>query len=473
MNRFSLLLLSAFFAISLMTSSGHALQVYFSPQKNLDSVVIEEIEKAKKSIDIAIYTFRSEPIVQALIDKLKSVPDFELRLLVRKVSEEAMLPYIEPLEKALAQQKLKATNIRFVNVTNHHKFMIVDQKVLVNTSGNFNDSELAATYDENLFVCSRSCPELVRAFQNEFEYLYEHSNYLLLDEPRPFRALTKTYESEKFKSTALFTSDNFEPSERSDRLIFRLKKDLALGWVEKNILEHIQSAQKSIKVATGHLRSYTLAEALRQAAQIGVQVELMLDSQEYLSPKFQAIEDQEKEDCVLSGKSLEDCVQTGFHFGRWLHEQGVSVYFKYYMIFWDFIEAPQMHHKYMIVDDSVVLTGSYNWSKNAEFKTFENKAVIRHKASVQSFVRNFNRMKSYGDGQLELLKKQWTQETQSIDLVFEPMSLTVSEIDSLRDLLAQKCPTLFTSSDQLPATDLAEDETEALNTGSKHVCTVK
>jgi phosphatidylserine/phosphatidylglycerophosphate/cardiolipin synthase-like enzyme len=473
MHRFSYLLFTLLLAGSLWTFKSHALQVYFSPQKNLDTVVIEEIQKAKKSIDIAIYTFRSEPIVAALVEKLKSVPEFELRLLIRKVSLDDMLPYMNPLEKTLLALNLKSTNIRFVNVTNHHKFMLVDQKTLVNTSGNFNDSELAATYDENLFVCSRSCPDLVKAFQSEFDYLYEHSNFLLLDEVRPFRQTALTYDSKKFKATALFTSENFEPSQRADRLVFRLQKDLEVGWVEKNILEHIALAKKSIKVATGHLRSYTLAEALRTAAQKGIQVELILDSQEYLSPKFQALEDQEKEACLQSGESLEQCVETGFHFGRWLHEQGVEVYFKYYMIFWDFIEAPQMHHKYMIVDDNVVLTGSHNWSKNAEFKTFENKAVIRHKASVQSFINNFKRLKNYGSGELQKLKKQWAQEAQNIDLIFEPMALSVSDIDSLRDLLSKKCPALFKNSDTLPATDLAEDETEALSSASKHVCKVQ
>ncbi len=434
----ALILLGSFLA----SPNSYAYQIYFAPKTNLDQIVVEQIQRARQQIDIAIYTFRSEAIVQALVEKLKTNPDFELRLLVRKVSLEALSPYLSPLEKALKAQGLDTSNIRFVNVTNHHKFMLIDKKVLLNTSGNFNDTPLAASYDENLLVCSRSCPELVASFQNEFEFLYKYSNPLLITDEISSDSFSKPSLSEDTlrvakaalnQDLALFTSVNFEPAVRNDRYIFRLKKHLNLGWVEQNILKYLSSAQKSIKVATGHLRSYTLANALRQASQRGVKVELILDGQEYLSPDYQAIEDLEKEQCLQKGIDLEDCVQTGFHFGRWLHQEGVHVYFKYYMISWDFINAPQMHHKYVIVDDKLVLTGSYNWSKNAEFKTFENKIVLDHKPSVLKFIRNFDELKSYGEGAYTKLLESWSKDPQSsINLIFNPMTLTVPQIDHLR-----------------------------------------
>lgn len=445
-----------FLNLAVLNFSAFGYQVYFSPKTNLDEVVVQEISKAKKTIDISIYTFRSNIIVDALVLKLQENPQLKLRLLMRKVAEDAMIPFLDPLEAALTKLGLSANNIRHVNVTNHHKFMIVDGRTLLNTSGNFNDSELAQSYDENLFVCSRSCPDLVSAFQAEFEYLYDHSNFLRLDEIRPMSTDLVAPAGRKIVKSALFSSENFEPSQRGDRLTFRIKKDLDLGWVERHLIKHIESAQTSVKVATGHLRSYTLAETLMKASKKGIKVELILDSQEYLSPTFQAIEDQEKQDCVLAGKKLEDCVETGFHFGRWLSEQGVQVYFKYYMIFWDFMDAPQMHHKYLIIDDKLVLTGSYNWSKNAEFKTFENKAIIDHAPTVRRYVNNFAEIKSYGQGELEALQQKWAQATEKITMVFPPMALTVPQIDGLRQLLSEKCKDLFKRPNEVEALSAAE-----------------
>lgn len=461
-------LLSIFFG-----TNAFAYKVYFSPKDNLDQVVIQEIEKAKSKIDISIYTFRSDAVVKTLVEKLKTNPNFELRLLMRRVGLESMTPYVSPLEAELKSQNLTATNIRFVNVTNHHKFMIVDGKTLLNTSGNFNSTKLAAGYDENLFVCSRTCAKLVKAFQAEFDYLYSHSNYLLLEDVMPFKANLTAPNTSEWDYVALFTSENFEPSQNKNRLIFKVKKDVDEGFVETKLIEKILSAKTSVKVATGHLRSYVLARALAQASKQGTHVELILDSQEYLSAFYQNVEEQEKAECMSKGKSLEDCVEVGFHFGRWLHEQGVNVYFKYYMVFWDFMHAPQMHHKYMIVDDEVVYTGSYNWSKNAEFKTFENKAIIKHPKTVQAYLKNFNDIKSYGEGQYETLLESWTKETNTISLVFAPMALKVPQIDNLRDVLKTRCTELF------KAPDVAElDESEDEGSGKrpdrpdKHKCSV-
>lgn len=454
----------AFVLILFFQTTLFAYQVYFSPQDDLDKVIVGEVLKAKKSIDISIYTFRSEPVVEALVQKLKENPKFKLRLLVRRVGMDSLSPYISPLEVELQRQGLDASNIRFVNVTNHHKFMIVDGKTLLNTSGNFNTTKLAAGYDENLFVCSRTCPKLVNAFQEEFEYLYAHSNYLLLEDEMPFDSRLKTPNPKDWSDVAFFTSENFEATERGSSLVFRVKKDLEQGWVEKNLIHKIESAKKSIQVATGHLRSYTLANALAEASKRGIKVELILDSQEYISEAYQTIEDQEKEECLLEGKDLEDCVEVGFHFGRWLHEQGVDVYFKYYMIFWDFIHAPQMHHKYMIIDNKVLYTGSYNWSKNAEFKTFENKAIITHPKTVEAYIQNFKEMKNYGQGKYSDLIQKWAQEKKEIRLVFEPMALSVDEIDGLREFLKTRCTQLFKApSDQ----DIADEDMDDIKAESK------
>jgi phosphatidylserine/phosphatidylglycerophosphate/cardiolipin synthase-like enzyme len=53
-----------------------------------------------------------------------------------------------------------------------------------------------------------------------------------------------------------------------------------------------------------------------------------------------------------------------------------------------------MHHKFMIVDGELVVTGSYNWSTAAEDRNDENFVVIRDKAVVDRFTQEFNRLLS-------------------------------------------------------------------------------
>lgn len=455
-----------------------AFETYFSPKDDLDHIVVQEIKKSKTSLDISIYTFRSIPIINAIIEKVQSDPNFKIRVLIRRASMDELVEFLSPLELALKSNGLSLNKLRYVSVTNHHKFIIIDGKILLNSSANFNDSELQATYDENLFVCSRSCPDLVTAFKKEFEYLYEHSHSLLLEEVFNFNSIIpKIQDAEAIKNIVLFSSENFEPVFKAEKKTFKLKPeeikkekvitsktenkkdsaieksltrfgdDFDLGWIEKNLVYHIHQAKKSVKVATGHLRSYTLAKTLAEVSKKGIQVELVLDGQEYLSPEYQAIEDQEKLACMNGGKTKEECVEIGFHFGRWLSDQGVNVLFKYYMVFWNFMDAPQMHHKYMIIDDQTVFAGSYNWSKNAEFRTFENVAITKHPQTVKDYLRNFREIQNYGLTKTKSLYQdlilEWKNKEDFISLLFEPMSLTVSQIDHLRLILKGKCSEVF------------------------------
>jgi phosphatidylserine/phosphatidylglycerophosphate/cardiolipin synthase-like enzyme len=51
-----------------------------------------------------------------------------------------------------------------------------------------------------------------------------------------------------------------------------------------------------------------------------------------------------------------------------------------------------MHHKFMIVDEFTVLTGSYNWSKNAEENNNENLLVVQGKDIAIEYEMEFWRV---------------------------------------------------------------------------------
>jgi cardiolipin hydrolase len=54
--------------------------------------------------------------------------------------------------------------------------------------------------------------------------------------------------------------------------------------------------------------------------------------------------------------------------------------------------ANHMHHKFMIVDDRVLLTGSYNWTNSAARYNQENIIITRERELVKLFIKEFERL---------------------------------------------------------------------------------
>lgn len=52
-----------------------------------------------------------------------------------------------------------------------------------------------------------------------------------------------------------------------------------------------------------------------------------------------------------------------------------------------------MHHKVMIIDSYIVVTGSYNWSYSAEHRNDENFVIIKSERIGALFEKEFERIK--------------------------------------------------------------------------------
>lgn len=56
-------------------------------------------------------------------------------------------------------------------------------------------------------------------------------------------------------------------------------------------------------------------------------------------------------------------------------------------------ETPNhMHHKYAIVDDSVLITGSYNWTRSAAMYNHENILITYDKGSIKPYSEEFEKL---------------------------------------------------------------------------------
>ena len=51
-----------------------------------------------------------------------------------------------------------------------------------------------------------------------------------------------------------------------------------------------------------------------------------------------------------------------------------------------------MHHKFAVIDDTITITGSYNWTRSAETKNYENILVTDSKDVAKIYTKEFNKL---------------------------------------------------------------------------------
>jgi phosphatidylserine/phosphatidylglycerophosphate/cardiolipin synthase-like enzyme len=51
-----------------------------------------------------------------------------------------------------------------------------------------------------------------------------------------------------------------------------------------------------------------------------------------------------------------------------------------------------MHDKFCVIDNQVVVTGSYNWTNNAEFRNDENITIEHDQAQATRFSVEYRRL---------------------------------------------------------------------------------
>ncbi len=428
--------------------------VVFSPQTGTathTAKVAELIDKARKSIDIAMYSF-SDANISAALERATG-RGVKVRFVFETAGEDKSLTGPALLASKSGQLERRGVDVRYVNKIMHHKFMIVDgprdvasrARTAMIVTGSANWSNSAATrYDENtLFVAGE--PELALRLQREFNLMWDNS--------RDFTSATFTFENStlaipdpiKPENTglhALFTSANFDRNGTTFKTTER-------NEVADALVRGIEGAKKSIHIASGHLRSRPVSEALiaKVKSDPALDVRVYLDGQEFISESGHKAQLDELDACRIKANGneskLSDCNDRGFLFGLMVGEAGAKVRYKYYMYRWNASTAAQMHHKYMIVDGETLYTGSYNLSDNAEHSTFENMLVWsgrKYAPLVAEYEANFANIWATGesDGRLATLNAR-VENDDTIPLSFDPVSLDWQQIVDLKSNIRKNC----------------------------------
>jgi phosphatidylserine/phosphatidylglycerophosphate/cardiolipin synthase-like enzyme len=122
----------------------------------------------------------------------------------------------------------------------------------------------------------------------------------------------------------------------------------------KGLIRYLDGAKKSIQVMTYSFTYVEIADALARAAKRGVEVQVIQDGPTAAN-NFDVIPVLLKGGVVVRGN-------------------------KAHRIF---------HHKVMIIDSEIVVTGSYNFTNSAEKSNAENMIVLRSATLAQQYYKNF------------------------------------------------------------------------------------
>lgn len=149
----------------LPTLSRAEIKVYFSPNGGCQQAIISEINKAQKSIDVAMYSFTSREIAQALVVARERHVKIRILLDIFEIKDHYS-------KSRFLINKGFAIKFHLGPGLMHDKFVVIDERVVV--TGSFNWTITAETKNaENLLVINDK--ELARSYEKHFKHLWTQS----------------------------------------------------------------------------------------------------------------------------------------------------------------------------------------------------------------------------------------------------------------------------------------------------------
>ena len=123
------------------------------------------------------------------------------------------------------------------------------------------------------------------------------------------------------------------------------------------ILESINSAEHTLKICVFTISDNRITEAILLAHKRGIDLKLLTDNEKLFD----------------KGSDI-----------RELATKGVTVRID--------MSRNHMHHKFAIIDDKAVLTGSYNWTRSAANYNHENILITNNPVITASYCKEFDKL---------------------------------------------------------------------------------
>ncbi len=210
----------------------------------------------------------------------------------------------------------------------HDKFVIVDGTTLWTGSWNFTEND---TYRNNNNLLAVASSRLVANYQTEFNEMFERSEF------GPKSAANTPYPQVTVDGVLV---ENYFSSE---------------DGVAQHILEALDNASQSIYFAAFTFTRDDFSQVLVEKANAGVAVRGVYETRQVNAGSDESYN-------LLSGAGLQVLLDGNQY---------------------------TMHHKFFVIDNQIVVTGSYNFTKAAEDSNDENVLIIHSPEIAQAYLQEF------------------------------------------------------------------------------------
>ena len=253
----------------------------------------------------------------------------------------------------------------------HHKFVVIDRTVVLTGSANFTrsgmhgDANRPRTRGNVNHILRVQSDALAELFRQEFGTMWGDG---------PGGKLNSRFGLQK-ESTGVRTA--MVGATRVDVLFApHRKRDLnhGLNWIE----EQLDEARTSIDMALFVFTAQQLADALQGGVNAGLQIRLIAD------PSFASRSFSEVLDLLGVGLPDRNCKleKDNQPFNKGLKGVGTP----------RLARGDKLHHKFAVIDNKTVITGSFNWSPSAAHTKDETLLAIQSPQLAKHFTREMDRL---------------------------------------------------------------------------------
>jgi len=356
----------------------------FTPGEALEDTVVAAIDAAKKSVDYAMFSLRSERVVQALARAQKR------GLAVRVVIDESQSAseYFKPFSDWLVQQGLKVRVLAGPNTDSdfpmaekmHNKYVILDGRLVETGSANHTKRASIDNYENAHFL---NDPTDVAAFAFTFDHMFLVARSLSAPEapvtlptdaelredilsPPPPKPVPPPAPEDPLPAARTFTFNRIE---------LPTTALVPFDPAEKHIVAAIDAAKKTVKIAIYQFEQQGVLDALTRAKKRGAKVSVVLDrAHVYTTGRSHTGGPRKPRPMIV------DLVKSGFDLVL-LKGQASGI----------------MHNKFMIADDKLLQTGSYNYTQQSEDDHYENVIFTMEAGRVKHYLKYWKYMRDHAE----------------------------------------------------------------------------
>ena len=381
------------------------------PGDNLENIIIDTINSAQSTVDIAVQEFRLPNIAKALVKQVKkgvkvrvilennynqSIKDFTLNIIAAMPPRERQRyeRYFQFIDKnndqILSDNELNDRDvltilnkgkIPIIDDTEdgskgtglmHHKFMIIDNKILISSSANFTLSGIHGDFNNEQTrgnannLLKLESLELAQLFTEEFNLMWGDGKEGKKDSLFGIKKSQRSPKSITIGDSQVTVK--FSPNSSKDPW------EITSNGLIKRILN---KAENSINLALFVFSEQNIANGLETKNNQEIPIKVLIDP-EFIFRFY-------SEGLDMLGVALSNNCKYEKDNKPWsqpINTVGVA----------QLPTGDKLHHKFAIIDEHTVITGSHNWSASANYQNDETLLIIENPIVTAHYQQEFKRL---------------------------------------------------------------------------------